>query len=69
MDYFNQALYDYSGLTLAHLQKEGWAGLVHPDDVEETIQKWLQALATGRYPLQSLTLSEPGFEGFAGFWD
>jgi PAS domain S-box-containing protein len=47
LDYFNQAVFDYSGLTPAGIQKEGWISIVHPDDRDENIKKWMNAITTG----------------------
>lgn len=49
LNYFNQAVYDYSGFNYEDLQKEGWLQIVHPDDREENIIKWNQAISTGEY--------------------
>lgn len=47
LNYFNQAVYDYSGMNFEQLQNDGWAQMVHPDDLEENIKKWQHSIATG----------------------
>ncbi len=46
-DYFNQRWYDYTGTTPQQTQGEGWAALLHPDDVPRTQDRWQRALQTG----------------------
>jgi len=47
LDWFNRRVVDYSGLQFDELSGEGWARLVHPDDLEPARLKWQQALQTG----------------------
>lgn len=47
LNYFNQSVFDYTGLTPAQIYLEGWLQIVHPDDREENIEKWMQAIQTG----------------------
>ena len=46
-DYFNQRLFDYTGLALEQLRGMGWTTTVHPDDLELCASKWKSALRTG----------------------
>ncbi|MCP6762375.1 MAG: PAS domain-containing protein [Fischerella sp. CENA71] len=46
-DYTNQQWCEYSGLTLEETVGNGWQKLLHPDDLEPTIQRWQQSLQTG----------------------
>jgi PAS domain S-box-containing protein len=48
LNYFNQSVYDYSGLTPEQIDKDGWIQIVHPDDVEENKKLWMNAIATGQ---------------------
>lgn len=48
LNYFNQSVYDYSGLTPEQIDKDGWIQIVHPDDVEENRKLWMNAIATGQ---------------------
>lgn len=47
LNYFNQSVFDYAGLTLEEIKKNGWIQIVHPDDREENIKQWLKAIETG----------------------
>ena len=44
MDYFNQSLSDYSGLSKEELLPDGWVGLVHPDDGAAANAAWMRAV-------------------------
>jgi PAS domain S-box-containing protein len=46
--YANQRVLDYTGTNFAALAKAGWIDYLHPDDVAPTLDKWSNALATGR---------------------
>lgn len=45
--YFNQAVYNYSGLSREQIDKESWLQIVHPDDRESNIAAWTHAVETG----------------------
>lgn len=47
LNYFNQAVYEYSGLSNEEVENGGWVQIVHPDDREENIRLWQQSIATG----------------------
>ncbi len=47
LDWFNDQVYEYSGLTHAELVGPGWGRIVHPDDLPLVFEQWGQALATG----------------------
>ncbi len=47
LNYFSEAVYAYTGLTNAGIQQKGWISIVHPDDREENLRKWRNAVATG----------------------
>ena len=44
LNYFNQAVYNYSGLSEEQIQKEGWLQIVHPDDRAENIELWMHSI-------------------------
>ncbi|MEO7120590.1 MAG: PAS domain S-box protein, partial [Ginsengibacter sp.] len=46
--YFNQAVYDYSGLKQEQILKKGWSLLIHPDDRDENIKAWANSVTTGK---------------------
>ena len=48
LNYFNQSVFDYSGLTLEQINKDGWIQIVHPDDRDENIRRWMNAITTGK---------------------
>ncbi len=47
IDYCNTRVLDYSGLSAKEVMGEGWANLVHPDDVGRAARLWTSCLATG----------------------
>lgn len=52
-DFFNQRGYDYTGLDAAQLQGWGWKAIVHPDDLQRSLESWTRALQTGeRYEVE-----------------
>ncbi|XZF14626.1 PAS domain S-box protein [Chitinophagaceae bacterium MMS25-I14] len=46
--YFNQALYDFTGLTYEEVKNDKWVTFVHPDDRAENMRKWIEAVNTGQ---------------------
>ena len=47
LNYFNQSVFDYSGLTLEQIIKGGWLQIVHTDDRDENIRTWMESVSTG----------------------
>jgi PAS domain S-box-containing protein len=47
LNYFNKSVYTFSGLSEKEINKEGWLQIVHPDDRELNINKWMEAIKTG----------------------
>ncbi|WP_291377432.1 PAS domain-containing protein [Demequina sp.] len=47
IDYFNDALMEYTGATAEQLLEDQWVGTVHPRDLEMVTTKWSAAVATG----------------------
>jgi len=47
LSYFNQSVFRYSGIPLEEIEKNGWLQIVHPDDREENIKAWVEAIMTG----------------------
>jgi|SRR3984885_2106221 len=45
--YINKKTVEYSGRTLNKFQEKGWADLIHPDDLAETVAVWNELLAGG----------------------
>ncbi len=47
LDWFNQQVYAYSGAAAGALDGDGWAAMVHPDDVPAAAARWQEALSSG----------------------
>ncbi|MBW4668203.1 MAG: PAS domain-containing protein [Cyanomargarita calcarea GSE-NOS-MK-12-04C] len=47
-EYYNQRWYDYTGTTFDQVRGSGWTHLLHPDDVERSIEIWNESLTTGK---------------------
>ena len=47
LNYFNQSVFDYSGLTIEQINQDGWIQIVHHDDRQENIKKWIASVSTG----------------------
>ena len=52
VDFFNKRMLDYLGCDLEELRGWGWTNFIHPDDVEQIVNKWRSSLATGE-PFES----------------
>ncbi|HEY5337293.1 MAG TPA: PAS domain-containing protein [Rhizomicrobium sp.] len=48
LDWFNDQTLQYSGLDFERLSVEGWASMVHPDDIGAAAAAWAAALASGK---------------------
>jgi PAS domain S-box-containing protein len=46
LDYINQRWQDYTGLNLEQMREQGWASIVHPDELPVVRQSWIQAVET-----------------------
>src|SRR5438046_1055869 len=51
LDYFNRGWLDFLGKSLEEVCGWRWTESIHPDDVDEIVQKWRAALASGE-PLE-----------------
>lgn len=47
-EYFNQRWYNYTGKTLEQAQGQGWLNIVHPDDLQITMERWQYSLESGK---------------------
>jgi PAS domain S-box-containing protein len=47
LNYFNQSVYVFSGLTEKQIEKDGWIQIVHDEDRDENIRVWIEAVTTG----------------------
>ncbi|MGA9639259.1 PAS domain S-box protein [Flavobacterium sp.] len=48
INYYNQSVFDFSGLSLEKILNDGWLQIVHPDDRQKNIEKWTQSITTGK---------------------
>lgn len=48
LDYYNQRWFEYTGTTLEETQGRGWEMMLHPDDLQRSVDNWTQAVQTGR---------------------
>ncbi|MPR35622.1 PAS domain-containing protein [Salmonirosea aquatica] len=47
LNYFNQSVYQFSGLQPDLIRQRGWMQIVHPDDKEANLRAWLYSIKTG----------------------
>ena len=47
VDFLSQSWLDYSGQTREEVMAWGWAGTIHPDDVDRVLANWQAGLASG----------------------
>lgn len=47
LNYFNQSIYDYSGLSRDQILQSGWMQIVHPEDRDISIKNWAKAVNNG----------------------
>ncbi|MGZ5441147.1 MAG: sigma 54-interacting transcriptional regulator [Thermoanaerobaculia bacterium] len=47
VDYVNRAFLDFFGAPFEDLEGSAWAKFVHPDDLDEHVRRWREALASG----------------------
>ncbi|MCU0544479.1 MAG: PAS domain S-box protein [Oscillatoriaceae cyanobacterium Prado104] len=46
-DYYNQRWFEYTGMTLEETQGWGWQPVLHPDDLQNCLERWNRAVQTG----------------------
>src|SRR5580704_15025850 len=46
--YVNKRFVEYSGASAEQTAGSGWEALIHPDDLEQHVAKWIEAVATGK---------------------
>ncbi|GAB3282197.1 PAS domain-containing protein [Larkinella harenae] len=47
LTYFNQSVYNFSGLSTEEVQQNGWRRLVHPDERQTTAEAWMNSIKKG----------------------
>ena len=53
LDYYNQRWFDYTGMTLKETGGWGWKPVLHPDDLDQCVELWSNAVRTGeRYEVR-----------------
>ena len=48
LNYFNQSVMDFSGLRFEQLLSGGWIEIVHPEEREENVKRWVASINTGK---------------------
>ncbi|TAK08643.1 MAG: PAS domain S-box protein, partial [Candidatus Manganitrophaceae bacterium] len=48
IDFFNQPWFKYTGLTFEQSEGWGWKKVLHPEDLQSALDKWVEALRVGR---------------------
>ena len=46
LNYFNQAVFDYTGYSQTEIIEKGWLSIVHQEEWEENMQKWIDSIST-----------------------
>ena len=67
-DYFNQRCFDFTGSTLEEMRGMGWGKVVHPDDLENCVSSWQNAMRVGEpYEIEyRLRRKDGSFRWFLG---
>lgn len=47
VNYYNQQWYNYTGLSLEESKNNGWYKIIHPDDLQSTVEKYTASLKSG----------------------
>lgn len=47
VDYYNPQWTEYTGLTVEHLQADGWTDFIHPDELSNNLRLWQESIITG----------------------
>lgn len=47
LDYYNQNWFDYTGMNLEQTRGWGWKPVLHPDDLQNCVERWTHAYKTG----------------------
>ncbi|RFS17019.1 PAS domain S-box protein [Emticicia sp. C21] len=61
LNYYNQSIFNYSGIPPEKVRMDKWLDLVHPDDREENLRRWMEAINTGQeYAFEHRFLNKDG---------
>jgi PAS domain S-box-containing protein len=63
LDWFNHQVYAYTGMPEGSLNGDGWASVVHPEDLPASGNRWMASVATGETYEAQLRLRR-----FDGMW-
>ena len=47
LDYYNKRWFDYTGMTIEQTKGWGWKPVIHPDDLQNCVERWTKAFTTG----------------------
>jgi PAS domain S-box-containing protein len=47
LNYYNESVVNFSGMSLEEIHKKGWLDIVHPDDRDENTKLWMHSIVTG----------------------
>jgi PAS domain S-box-containing protein len=47
LDYYNKRWFDYTGMTIEQTKDWGWKHVVHPDDLQNCVERWTKTFTTG----------------------
>ena len=47
LDYYNRRWYEYTGLTFEQTKAWGWQSVLHPDDLQNCVDRWTLSFTTG----------------------
>ncbi|HYG39717.1 MAG TPA: ATP-binding protein [Cytophagales bacterium] len=48
VNFYNQRWYEFSELSFNESKNDGWKSVIHPDDLQNTLEKYNQSLETGK---------------------
>ena len=59
--YYNKGWTDFTGLSLKKIRNAGWGKLIHPEDLEEAVNRWQHSIKTGdNYEIELRILDKNG---------
>ncbi len=47
LDYYNQRWFDYTGMSMEQAEGWGWSAVLHPDDLQHSLDNWSESVRTG----------------------
>lgn len=47
INYYNEAMYDYTGMSYEALSNDRWTAIIHPDERDENMRCWMESIRTG----------------------